>query len=149
VAGAPSGEAAQETAPAASHEAEEEPAAVEQEVSPEEAKAFAEAVVSQEAPEPAPEPPEGEPAEPAEPAPAAPASLPQDPRPAQTPPPVPMDERRARIMAEYEAMRKAAEAEWQRRGLQMPQAPYGGMYPGYGYPPPYPYQGPARHRSSE
>ena len=146
MAATPGGEAAREAAPAASGEAEEEPAAVEQEVSPEEAKAFAEAVVSQEAPEPAPEPPASQLEEPT---PAAPASRPQDPKPAQVLTPAPMDERRARIMAEYEAMRKAAEAEWQRRGLQMPQAPYGGMYPGYGYPPPYPYHSPPRQPSSE
>lgn len=99
------------------------------EVSPAEAEAFAKAVLSE--PEPQPDPSvaaetEPEPAVSAEPAPGAV----QDDAEAQ----------RARVLAEYEAMRRRAEEEMRRRwqGPGLPATPYGAPgVPGY-YPQPYP-----------
>ena len=95
-------------------------------VTPAEAEAFAKAVIS--------EPEDGEPiSEPEVSAPPRPAS----PEPAPVSPPS-LEERRAAIMAEYQAMRQRAQEQmrqrWMQGGGSVPPPPYGG-YPGY--PPAY------------
>lgn len=121
------------------------------EVTPAEAKAFAEAVMKdseaeRKAPEaavaPVPEAPApGKPAGSVTAAPEVAAPVPPVPPPAATIPPKPpvqesIEERRARIMAEYDAMRKRAEDEMRRRWEQRDMSPAYG-YPGYvpGYYP--------------
>jgi hypothetical protein len=111
-----------------------EPAAV----SPEEAEAFAKAVVSE--PERSPEgtAPAGE--QRAEPQ-AETVAEPAAPVAAPAPAPETMEQQRARIMAEYEAMRRRAEEDMRRRweGMGMPgpgMMPAGPYVPGYFPPPP-------------
>lgn len=118
------------TAPAQTkpHALKAEPAAEEApevDVTPEEAEAFAKAVISDSDEKPAtqvPDPPE----------PTVPDARATAPTTATAAPPGEnWQERRARIMAEYEAMRKRAEEEMRRRWGRGGMGPYG-AYPGYG-----------------
>lgn len=116
------------------------------EVTPQEAEAFAKAVVSE--PEQAPEQPGAAVQDEAAPAVSDPAAAAAPEVPAEEPPAVvveTMEERRARVMAEYESMRRRAEQEMQRRwqGMGMP-SPGPGMMPYAGYPPGYYPQAPAQ-----
>ena len=122
-------------------------------MTPEEAKAFAKAVISEERPAPAgaeieakakePEPAAAETTKEAI-APFEPVPAPQTPPQNVNPPGFQaMEAERARILAEYEAMRKAAEEEWRRMREQMgsppaPSMPYS--------PAPYYPRGPATNR---
>ncbi|MEA3275713.1 MAG: hypothetical protein U9Q81_10580 [Pseudomonadota bacterium] len=112
-------------APKGEQAAQEQPS----EVTPEEAEAFAKAVISEsdenqsgQQPTQVPDPPEP-------PASGIPASAPTT----ATAPPAQENwqERRTRIMAEYEAMRKRADEEMRRRWGPGGMGPYG-AYPGYG-----------------
>ena len=123
-------------------------------VTPEEAKAFAKAVISEERPTRAEAETQVKAEEPA-PAPAEAtkevAIVPVEPMPAHQAPPgnvnppgfPAMEAERARILAEYEAMRKAAEEEWRRMWEQMGSPPARPMP--YAPAPYYP-RGPATSR---
>ncbi len=129
-AGAPASENAADNEKAVSGQA----TGASRQVSHEEARAFAKAVLSE--PKPAAEQPKAAPSEPGKVKDGAPMTAGKPPAPANRA----LAERQARILAEYEAMRRAAEAQrrrWPGAGLRPPMPPRGGypFGPSYYYPP--------------